>query len=98
MENMILSPISLENFEKLIQKSVTAALALTQPIAPTAEASQQFTISELADYLKCTKATIHAYKRRGIFRYYQTGRTVYFKKAEVDAALEVGKKKGLKNG
>ncbi len=94
MENMILSPISLENFELLIKKSVIAALALTQPTAPPVETSQQFTITELADYLKCTKATVHAYKKRGIFKYYQTGRTVYFKKSEVDTALEVVKKKG----
>ena|GEM_PF-2021786 len=98
MDNIILSPISLENFELLITKSVTAALALTQPKTTTIEDPQQFTISELAVYLKCTKATVHAYKKRGIFAYYQTGRTVYFKKAEVDKALEVGNKKGLKNG
>lgn len=57
------------------------------------EPEKQFTISELAAYLKCTKATIHAYKNRQVFPYYQTGRTVYFKKSEVDAALEVGNKK-----
>ena len=94
MENFILSPISLENFELLIKKSVTAALASPQTTGQPIEASQQFTITELAAYLKCTKATIHAYKKRGIFPYYQTGRTVYFKKSEVDEALEVGKKKG----
>lgn len=95
MQNIILSPISLESFEQLIKKSVTAALALTQTIPTPIEDQQQFTISELADYLKCTKATIHAYKKRGIFKYYQTGRTVFFKKHEIDKALEVGKKKGL---
>lgn len=100
MENVILSPISLTSLEQLIQRSVTAAFAISQPTtATTAEQSQTFTISELADYLNCTKATIHAYKKRGVFPYYQTGRTVYFKKNEVDEALEVGnKKKGLKRG
>jgi excisionase family DNA binding protein len=58
-----------------------------------------FSIFELANYLKVTKATIHAYKNRKVFPYYQTGRTVFFKKSEVDAALEIdGKKKGFKNG
>jgi len=94
---MILSPISLENFEQLIKKSVTAALALTQPHPPT-DPPQQFTITELAAYLRCSKATVHSYKKRGIFKYYQTGRTVYFKKSEIDTALEVGNKKGLRNG
>jgi len=98
MENYILSPISLEHFELLIKKSVTAALTQTQSIPDPTEESQQFTISELAAYLKCTKATIHAYKKRGIFKYYQTGRTIFFKRQDVDKALEVGIKKGLKNG
>ncbi len=92
MENMIFSPISLEKFELLIKKSVTAALASAQPTPAPIEDPQQFTIAELAAYLKCTKATIHAYKKRGIFKYYQTGRTIYFKKSEVDSALEVRKK------
>lgn len=66
------------------------------PLEQTLFPEQKFSIQELAAYLNCTKATIHAYKKRGIFPYYQTGRTVYFKKSEVDAALEVGKKKGVK--
>ncbi len=93
--NIILSPISLEKFELLIKNSVAAAIVLAQSAATTSEVSQQFTISELAIYLKCTKATVHAYKNRNVFPYYQTGRTVYFKKSEVDAALEVRKKKGV---
>ena len=97
MQNIILSPISLESFEQLIQKSVTAAIALTLPQNQQLEDSERLTISELANYLNCTKATIHRYKSRGIFRYYQTGRTVYFKRDEVDAALKVGKKKGSKD-
>jgi len=68
------------------------------PTPPPIDDPQQFTITELAAYLKCTKQTVHAYKRKNIFPYYQTGRTIYFKRAEVDTALEVGKKKGLKNG
>lgn len=94
MNNIILSPISLENFELLIKKSVNEALQLAHPVSPQTEAPQQFTISELAAYLKCTKATIHAYKKRCVFPYYQTGRTIFFKKEEVDKALAIGKMKG----
>ncbi|WP_295654681.1 helix-turn-helix domain-containing protein [uncultured Mucilaginibacter sp.] len=97
MQNIILSPISLENFELLIKKSVTAALALAQTTTQETEDPKQFTIAELAVYLKCTKATIHAYKKRGVFKYYQTGRTIYFKKSDVEKALEVGIRKGLKD-
>lgn len=97
MESIFLSPISLENLGELIQKNVLVAMSAVKPeTTPTPETSERFKIQELADYLKVTKSTIHAYKKRGVFPYYQTGRTVYFKKSEVDAALEVGKKKGAK--
>lgn len=63
------------------------------------KSDENFSIPELASYLKVTKATIHSYKNRKVFPYYQTGRTVFFKKSEVDKALEVAeKKKGVKNG
>ena len=102
------SPLNYQNLgiaiEQLIFKSVNAALALhslTQAPAIPEKAPEKevtFSIPELAAYLKCTKATIHAYKKRGIFKYYQTGRTVFFKKSEVDQALEVSNKrnKGVK--
>jgi excisionase family DNA binding protein len=57
------------------------------------EAPENLGINDLAIYLGCTKATVHAYKRRGIFPYYQTGRTVFFKRSEVDSALAVGSNK-----
>lgn len=86
----------LSNIESLLL-SIKYAESVALPF-PTQQV-QTFTIGELADYLNCTKATIHAYKKRGVFPYYQTGRTVYFKKSEVDAALEVrNKKKGFKIG
>jgi excisionase family DNA binding protein len=56
----------------------------------------KFSISDLAAYLKCSKVTIHAYKNRRVLPFYQTGKTVFFKKAEVDAAL-ASTKKGLKH-
>lgn len=85
----------LSNIESLLL-SIKHAESIVVPVP--AEQPKTFTIGELADYLKCTKATVHAYKKRGVFPYYQTGRTVYFKKSEVDTALEVdSKKKGVKN-
>lgn len=93
MENIILSPISVDRLGQLIQDNVFAALSLAnKPTAPV-EDSEKFTIEGLAKYLGCTKATIHAYKKRRIFPYYQTGRTVFFKKSEVDKALASNKSK-----
>lgn len=104
-------PASYQNLgfaiEQIVFKSVRAALALhslttSNPVLEKDPEEQEkdvrFSILGLADYLKVTKATIHVYKKRGVFPYYQTGRTVYFKKSEVDAALEVSGKrnKGVK--
>jgi excisionase family DNA binding protein len=57
----------------------------------------KFSITELAEYLGCSKATIHNYKKRAVFPYYQTGRTVYFKKNEIDKSLESSRMKGSKS-
>ncbi len=97
-----LNPVFQKEIRTLVRDEQRAVLIeffgdnLPKPAAEP-QPEQEFSISGLAHYLNCTKATIHAYKRRGVFPYYQTGRTVYFKKSEVDKALEVGnKKKGAK--
>jgi excisionase family DNA binding protein len=48
---------------------------------------ERFTIAQLAEYLKCSKVTIHAYKNNGVFPFYKAGRTVFFKRSEVDEAM-----------
>ena len=59
--------------------------------APDPESPDQedikFNIDELAEYLKCSKVTIHNYKRNGALPFYQVGRTVLFKKSAVDEAM-----------
>jgi excisionase family DNA binding protein len=95
MQNIVLSPISLQDLELLITNSVISALTLASPPTTRAVEDQQFSMKELAAYLKCSMQTICVYKKRGVFKYYQTGRTIYFKKSEVDAAL-ASDKKGLK--
>lgn len=59
---------------------------------------ERFTIPQLAEYLQVNKLTIHRYKKNGVFPFYQVGRTVFFKKSEVDAAMSslAFKKKGAK--
>lgn len=54
------------------------------------------TMDEAAKYLNKAKTTIQRYKNNGVFPYYQAGRTVFFKKSEVDAAMSstLQKKKG----
>lgn len=80
--------------KQLISEAVSEAVqALNQGQQPTTEPEQNFTRSQLAEYLKCTLPTVDRYRDKGIFPFYQTGRTIYFKKSEVDQALKVGNKK-----
>mgnify|MGYP003946015673 CR=1 FL=1 len=60
----------------------------TLPITEgTPEQDQNLSYDELSAYLKKNKSTIHRYKKNGVFPYYQAGRTVFFKKSEVDIAM-----------
>jgi excisionase family DNA binding protein len=43
---------------------------------------EHFNIEELANFLKCSKVTIHQYKKKGL-PYYRVGRKVLFKRSEV---------------
>jgi excisionase family DNA binding protein len=98
MENVFLTSLTTPEVRELFRTELSKFFSENLPKPPAEpQPEQEFSILGLAHYLNCTKATIHAYKRRGVFPYYQTGRTVYFKKSEVDKALEVGnKKKGAK--
>lgn len=57
---------------------------------------QRLTTDQIAEYLRKDKSTIMRYKKNGAIPYHQVGRTVYFIKSEVDAALSsmAFKKKG----
>jgi excisionase family DNA binding protein len=95
MENVFLTSLTTPEVRQLFREELTKFFAENTPRQTIEDQPQKFSISELAEYLKCTKATIHTYKKRGIFKYYQTGRTIFFKKDEIDSALEVRNKKGV---
>lgn len=97
MENVFLTSLTTPEVRQLFRQELESYFETFNFNKPTDSTSddipENLDISELAIYLGCTKATVHAYKRRRIFPYYQTGRTIYFKKSEVDAALAVNSKK-----
>lgn len=101
MENVFLTSLTTPEVKQLFRQELEKFFqekSFLNTAEPPFEENERFTIGELADYLKCTKATIHAYKKRGVFPYYQTGRTVYFIKSEIDEALAAHKKRSRKNG
>jgi excisionase family DNA binding protein len=70
---------------------------LSTPIAAAASLDDtKMSYENLAKYLDKNISTIHRYKNNGAIPYYKVGRTVFFKKSEVDAAMSsiVFKKKG----
>jgi excisionase family DNA binding protein len=80
----------LANIEKCLAKIMSVISEAPQQVQSSVN-DVKLSINELAIYLKKDKSTIHRYKRNGMFPCYQAGRTVYFKKTEVDKALSLWK-------
>lgn len=96
--SQIFTNIPLRNLEVLFKRWVNEVIKDVTPSTTTtpAEPEEKFSRTQLANYLQCTLPTIDRYRANGVFPVYQTGRTIYFKKSEVDRALLVGNKKGAK--
>lgn len=87
--------LTIGEFMALVRRLVGEALA-DKTLAGTQQApgtgdEEVFTIRDLMDFLKCSKASIHNYKNAGL-PFYRVGRKVLFRKAEVLSFM-----KGLKN-
>jgi excisionase family DNA binding protein len=74
--------IEVKNLQSLIEN-----LKITVP-----QVEERLSRKGLAEHLGVTLTTIHNYKKRGAIPYYQTGRTVYFIKHEVEKALSSDRK------
>jgi excisionase family DNA binding protein len=84
----------LANIERCLAQLMSAVLDKPQQLlVDRVEEETRLTITELAHYLKKDRSTVHRYKNNGIFPFYQAGRTVYFKKAEIDLASSSSKKR-----
>lgn len=88
MENpFLLIEQRLEVIELNLNQLLSAIKISSQSLPVQSEVQQKFSISELSTYLNVSKSTIHRYKNNQLFPYYQAGRTVFFKKNEVDKAM-----------
>ncbi|WP_316767985.1 helix-turn-helix domain-containing protein [Pedobacter frigiditerrae] len=96
MENIFLTSLTVPEVREQFKKVLTEFFSEYNLSAQSNsnEPEQRFTRTELAKYLGVTLPTVDRYRERNVFPYYQTGRTIYFKKNEVDNALSVGKRKG----
>ena len=71
-------------FMEMLKGMVTKILAEMQTgiKPPEQEKEETLNISQCASFLKCTKMSIHNYKKKGL-PFYKMGRTILFKKNEV---------------
>lgn len=80
-----------QNTEILNRLKVIETLGLPSLPSITKESKTdpevRFTITELAQYLNKDRSTILRYKKNGMFKYFQAGKTVFFKRKDVDAAM-----------
>jgi excisionase family DNA binding protein len=84
----------LENIERCLSKLMSAIESQSKNDKYSVKDSGiSFNIIELAKYLGVTKSTIFRYKKNQVFPFHQVGRTIYFKKSDVDCALSSSKKK-----
>ena len=79
--------LTIEEFITLTKKLITEVISGTReenslsnnPIKPSEE---EFNILELAKFLRCSKVSVHNYKKLGM-PFYKIGRKLLFKKTEV---------------
>ena len=72
-----------QNLNHLLTTFKTSSEVQHEPL----DERKKLSISDLSAYLNVSKSTIHRYKNNRIFPFYQAGRTVFFKKNEVDKAM-----------
>jgi excisionase family DNA binding protein len=85
--NKPLFSLTVAEFVELVNGVVQDALTKREQfklkvLKETPDEDQTFNIAELAGFLKCSKVTVHKYKKRGM-PFYRVGRKILFRKNEV---------------
>lgn len=88
MDNMILSPIPLNEFKDAIRDIINEALLSNNSIiAEPKEPDELLTSIQAAKILQVSKVTLHKWKLEGKIKSYRIGSRIRFKYAEVLEAL-----------
>lgn len=96
MEDVFITSLTREEVGDIFRselKSIFKELNINQHAGQLIKSDQdeEFDISGLAAYLKCSINTIHNLKRDGLIPFYRLGRKVYFKKSEIDRAAKINR-------
>lgn len=83
-EQKPLFTLNIGEFMALVKQQVERGLQETQNKNPKLESEkdEHFNIKQLAEFLKCSKVSVHNYKHKGM-PFYRIGRKILFKKSEV---------------
>ena len=85
MNEIILSPISLKDFESLIRTCIKAELETLSPAKPPE--TEYITRKETASILGISLPTLNDWSKRGIIPSYRIASRVRYKKAEIESSL-----------
>ncbi len=100
MQNFIFSPLDHQALIDAISEQVTTKIlsVVCKQNESSFNKEDRLTRKQAASYLNVTLPTLDRYKNEGRIPFYQTGRTIYFKKSKIDEALAVNlNKKGGKH-
>jgi excisionase family DNA binding protein len=67
--------------QEMVKKTVSEMTSGVR-VNEQSEKDETFNIGQCAEFLKCTKMSVHNYKKKGL-PFYKMGRTILFKKSEV---------------
>jgi len=86
-ENNPLFTLSISEFKLMAKDLINEVLALKEQEKKqigndSSDKEEHFDIKGLAQFLKCSKVSIHKYKKKGL-PFYRIGRKILFKKTEV---------------
>ncbi len=93
MNDVLLSPIRLNELESLIQNSVEKALkASNNNSNQTDQQEQIFTVQQAAEFLSLTVPTIYSKCSRSELPYMKKNKRLYFSRTELTDYLKQGRK------
>lgn len=83
MKKLLLTEITLEEFEQLISKGIRAVLKETHKETHQPGQDELLTVEEAAKLLKVSKVSLHNWKKNKGLKYHKIGRSTRFLKSEL---------------
>jgi excisionase family DNA binding protein len=93
MNDILFTPIRLNELETLIQHSVERAMRTVHQTEPIDKDDQLLTVDGAAELLDCTKPTIYQKTSKGELPFMKRGKKLYFLKKDLIDYLKAGRNK-----